>query len=102
MSVTLYEPALRALLDSQDGPVGRYVQRIAEAVVVNAQFSSMSTSRRHLPAEQDIDFSMEGSTATIGYEDAGNKARRLARGRGRGKADESSIRQALGAVRAGD
>ena len=33
MSVTLHEPALRALLETQEGPVGRYVERMAEAVV---------------------------------------------------------------------
>ena len=37
MSVTLYEPALKALLDSQEGPVGSYVQRLATLSWLQAQ-----------------------------------------------------------------
>ena len=72
MSVTLYEPALAALLDTQEGPVGRYVQRLAAAVVArgaaeqfDGYFGTRSLAGR---VDQDVDFSMEGSTATIGYQ----------------------------------
>jgi hypothetical protein len=57
-----------------------------------------------LPAEQDIDFSMDGSTATVGYVDAPNKSksRRLAAAEAEGKLTNPPIRQALERVRAGN
>jgi hypothetical protein len=104
MSVTLYEANLRALLETQEGPVGRYVQRTAEAVVVQAQNQFNDYFHGVLPAEQDIDFSMEGSTATVGYVDSPgkNKARRLAAAEAEGKLTNPPIRQALERVRAGN
>jgi hypothetical protein len=104
MSVTLYEGALRALLDTQEGPVGRYVQRVAEAVVVQAQVQFDDYFHGVLPAEQDIDFSMEGSTATVGYVDGPgkSKSRRLAAAEAEGKLTNPPIRQALERVRAGN
>jgi hypothetical protein len=101
MSVTLYEPALRALLDSQEGPVGRYVERVAEAVVVQAQAQFDDYFHGVLPAEQDIDFSMEGSTATVGYVGGKSKTRRLASAEAEGKLTNPPIRQALERVRGG-
>ena len=42
---------------------------------------------------------MEGSTATIGYNDAGNKSRRLARAEAEGRLTNPPIQTALAAVR---
>jgi hypothetical protein len=87
MSVTLYEPALRALLESQEGPVGRYVQSLAEDITLQAQLNVRYyfESAPMLDVDQDVDFIMEGSTATVGIRDAGNKSRRLARAQAEGK-----------------
>ena len=103
MSVTLYEPALEALLDSQEGPVGQYVQRIAEAVVVNAQVQFDEYFHNVLPAGQDIAYNMDGSTAEVGYVDAASKskAKRLAAAEASGRLTNPPIRQALERVRAG-
>ena len=104
MSVTLYEGALRALLESQEGPVGQYVERVAQAVVVQAQVQFDDYFHGVLPAGQDIDFSMEGSTATVGYVDAAgkSKSRRLAAAEAQGKLTNPPIRQALDRIRAGN
>ena len=103
MSVTLYEGALRALLETQEGPVGRYVERIAEAMVVQAelQFDDYFW-RANLPARQNIGFSMQGSTATVGYRsDAGSKAQRLAIAEAAGKLDIPPLQTAKERVRGG-
>ncbi len=104
MSVTLHEGALKALLETQEGPVGRFVQRIAEAVVVQAQIQFDDYFHGVLPADQDIDFSMEGSTATIGYvDDPGKtKAKRLAAAEAAEKLDIPPIQSALERIRAGN
>ena len=80
MSVTLYEGALRALLETEDGPVGQYVA--ARAVIVTAE------ARRNVRAyfwraptlfvDEDVDYAMQGSSAVIGIRPAGDKAERLA------------------------
>ena len=81
MSVTLYEPALEALLDSQEGPVGQFIEAIAVRVTQQAQanvrdyFHSAPT----LTVDQDVDMEMLGSSAVVGIRDAGAKSRRLAR-----------------------
>ena len=102
MSVTLYEGALAALLDSQEGPVGQYVQRTAEAVVAHAQVQFDEYFHGVLPARQDIGFSMEGSTATVGYKDSGSKSRRLAAREAAGLLEKPPIGRALENVRAGN
>lgn len=86
MSVTLYEPALEALLDSQEGPVGQYVQRIAGAVTQQAQANVRAYfhSAPTLTVDQDVDMEMQGSTAVVGIKDGGSKARRIARAQAAG------------------
>jgi hypothetical protein len=93
MSVTLYEPALRALLDSQEGPVGRFVERKAQAIVLEAQGIIRDYFHRAptVNVDQDVDYEMQGSTATVGIRDPGysrsserSKARRLAEYQARG------------------
>jgi hypothetical protein len=87
VGVTLYEPALRALLDSQEGPVGQYVQLLAQRVVTQAQqnVKGYFASAPRLDVDQDVGSEMEGSTAVIGIKDAGNKSRRLAQAQAEGK-----------------
>lgn len=99
MTVILNEAAIAALLETEEGPVGRFVARVAEAVVVQAQqnvrtyFATATT----LNVDQDVGFDMEGSTATIGIKDAGNKSRRLARYQAEGSVNW--LRSALDAAR---
>jgi hypothetical protein len=80
--ITLNEVALAALLETEDGPVGRHVQRVAQAVVVEAQKNVQgyfgTAPSLFGRVDQDVDFEMEGSSATIGIRDGGNKAQRLA------------------------
>ncbi len=82
MSVILNEVALKALLDTQDGPVGRHVEQVARAVVVEAQRNVQSyfgtAPSLFGRVDQDVGYDMEGSSATIGIRDGGNKAQRLA------------------------
>ena len=100
MSVTLYEPALRALLDSQEGPVGQYIQRLAVRVVADAENSfDAYFAAANLPDMENVGYDMEGSSATIGYKDAGNKSRRLARAEAEGRLTNPPIQTALAAVR---
>jgi hypothetical protein len=104
VSVTLYEPALRALLDSQEGPVGQYVQRLATRIEIEAQqnvkdyFGGAPSLQGRV--DQDIDFIMEGSTATIGIRDSGNKSRRIARYQAEGRFNWLS--RAVESVRGGN
>ena len=80
MSVTLFEPALVVLLESQEGPVGQFVERKAARVLnqaqtnVRAYFHTAPT----LDVDQDVILEMEGSTAVVGIKDGGSKSRRLA------------------------
>jgi hypothetical protein len=101
VNVILNETAIAALLETQEGPVGRFVQRVAEAVVVQAQVQFDDYFHGVLPAEQDIDFSMEGSTATIGYVAGKSKTTRLAAAEAAGKLTNPPIRQALDRIRSG-
>lgn len=87
MSVTLNPVALKALLETEDGPVGRFVAEVAARVTAQAQ----ANVRRYyvtaptLDVDQDIDFEMEGSTAIVGIRDAGGKARHLAHAQSQGR-----------------
>ena len=87
MSVTLFEPALNQLLDTEDGPVGRHVQVLAARVVAQAQQNVRNyfQSAPSLNVDQDVTSEMGGSTAIIGIRDAGNKSRRLAQAQAEGK-----------------
>jgi len=81
VTVVLNQAALSALLETQDGPVGRYVERVADAVVAEAQrnvrgyFGSAPSLEGRV--DQDIDSEMDGSTAIVGIKDGGSKAQRL-------------------------
>jgi len=102
VTVILNERALAVLLETEAGPVGREVERIAEAVVAHAQTQFDEYFHGVLPARQDIIFSMDGSTATVGYSaSAGPKAERLAAAEENRRLDKPPIRQALQAVRDG-
>jgi len=102
MSVIINDRALAALLETENGPVGRFVQRTAESVVVHAQSQFDAYFHYVLPARQDIVFSMDGSTAAIGYSaTTGPKSERLARAEAEGRLDKPPIQQALDAVRNG-
>ena len=104
MSVTLYETALEALLDTQEGPVGRYVERLAQRIEAQAQ-QNVKTYFGSAPSlegrvDQDIDYIMEGSTATVGIRDGGSKSRRIARYQSEGRFNWLS--NAVESVRAGN
>ena len=87
MTVTLNESAVRLLLETEDGPLGRFIQRKAEQITAQAQQNVRDyfVSAPSLDVDQDVDFSMQGSTATIGIRDAGSKSRRLAKSQSEGK-----------------
>src|SRR5688572_9879758 len=88
MSVTLNEAALERLLDSPDGPVGRRVQQLSQAIVLDAQQNVRAYfgNAPGVTADQDVDYEMiDGSTAVIGIREVGNKSRRLAAAQEQGK-----------------
>ena len=87
MVVVLNEAALAALLETQEGPVGRFVERQAERVVAQAQQNVRAyfASAPSLNVDQDVGLAMDGSTAVIGIRDAGEKSRRLARAQNEGR-----------------
>ena len=87
MSVTLFEPALERLLDTQEGPVGQHIQALAQRVSTQAQQNVRAyfASAPSLDVDQDVGSEMEGSTAVIGIRDGGSKSRRLAQAQAEGK-----------------
>jgi hypothetical protein len=87
VSVVLNEGALRALLETQEGPVGQFVEGVAQRVTAEAQRNVRSYfgSAPGLNVDQDVDFDMDGSTATVGIRDAGSKSRRLAQAQAEGR-----------------
>lgn len=89
MSVILFEPALEALLDTEEGPVGQFIQQLAAQVTSQAQQNVRDyfVSAPSLNVDQDVGFDMEGSTAVVGIRDAGSKSRRLAQGQSDGLID---------------
>ena len=102
VTVILNNAALTALLETEIGPVGRFVQRTAEAVVVAAQLQFDEYFHGVLPAERDIDFSMRGSSAIIGYvggEDK-HKTARLAAAEAGNQLSDPPLTKALDTVRA--
>ena len=99
MSITLNEPALALLLESENGPVGRFVADLAAQITGQAQQNVRAYfgSAPSLNVDQDVGFDMEGSTATIGIRDAGSKSRRLAQSQADGRVNW--LRSALEAGR---
>lgn len=99
MSVTLNEPALRLLLETEEGPVGRHVAGLAFQITQQAQRNVRGyfISAPSLDVDQDVGFDMEGSSAVVGIRDGGRKARRLARNQAEGTVNW--LQEALEAVR---
>ncbi len=100
MSVTLFEPALRALLDTQEGPVGLFIQRKTARVLDQAKTNARAYygSAPSIDIERDVISEMEGSTGVIAIVDGGSKSRRLAQAEKDGKISVG-LRQALEAAR---
>ncbi len=103
MSVILNEAAIAKLFNTPEGPVARFMERTAEAVVIQAQLQFDEYYQEVLPARQDIIFSMDGSNATVGYSaSSGPKTERLARAElTPGALTNPPLKQALDRVRAG-
>lgn len=81
MTVILNEAALRVLLDTQEGPVGRFVEQVALQVERQAQQNVRDYFHTAIPAltvDQDIDVVMIGSDAIVGIKPSGRKSLRLA------------------------
>ena len=87
MTVILNEAALVALLDTQEGPVGQHVQRLAAAVEIQAQnnLKAYFIGAPSVDVDRDVAVEMDGSTAVIGIRDAGNKSRRMAQYQAEGR-----------------
>lgn len=87
MTVVLNNAALAVLLESQEGPVGRFIERQAARIVEQARQNVRGyfASAPSLNVDQDVGSDMDGSTAVIGIRDAGSKSRRLARAQADGK-----------------
>ena len=87
MTVILNESALAALLETQEGPVGRFVERKAQQIVEGAQRNVRDyfQSAPSLNVDQDVGLQMDGSNATIGIRDAGEKSRRIAQAQADGR-----------------
>jgi hypothetical protein len=97
VTVILNEAAIVALFESV--PVVQFVERTAERVVIEAQRNVRAyfATAPSLDVDQDVGLQMDGSTATIGIKDAGNKSRRLARYQAEGSVNW--LRSALDAAR---
>jgi hypothetical protein len=88
MSVILNEAAITALFETPGGPVARFVEHTAEVVVSEVQ-RDVQNYFRGAPTgvEKDVQLSMQGSTAIVGFKDdpeghhtrAESKSRRLVR-----------------------
>lgn len=87
MSVILNEAAITALLESQEGPVGRFVENLARDITEDAQANVRDYfhGAPSVTVDRDVDFLMEGSSAVIGIRPEGQKAERLARSQNEGR-----------------
>ena len=69
--------------------MGRLVERVAEAVVVEAQRNVRgyfgTAPSLHGRVDDEVGFEQEGSTAVVGIRDGGNKAQRLAQYQAEGR-----------------
>ena len=99
MSVILNEGALALLLETQEGPVGRFVESVARDITEQAQANVRDYfhGAPSVTVDQDVDFKMDGSSAVIGIRPEGNKAERLARMQSEGRFDW--LKRAVEAVR---
>lgn len=81
MGVIFNEPGLAALLESPNGPVGRYVTQIAEEMVeqARAEVRDYFHTAPSITVDQDVIAQPVGpNEIEVGMRDAGDKARRLA------------------------
>lgn len=87
MTVTLNQVALKALLESEEGPVGRFIADLAAQVTNSAQANVRDYfgGAPSLTVDDAVDFDMDGSTAVVGIRDAGAKAHRLAQAQAQGR-----------------
>lgn len=80
--VTLNQAALAALLEAEEGPVGRFVAGKAEGIVIDtsAAISAYFHTSPTMDTFADVDFAMNGSDAVVGLvpNKTTNKARRIA------------------------
>ncbi len=82
MTVVLSEAAITKLFETPQGPVARFVERVADEVVAEARANIRdyfgTAPSLHGTVDQEVGVDMEGSDATVGIRDGGNKSRRLA------------------------
>lgn len=76
MSVILNEAAIVALIETEEGPVGRFVQQLAEEVVADAAKLANAYYHDFVDVGSDIGYAMIGSTAVIGYDPGPGSAAR--------------------------
>lgn len=106
MTVVLNEGALKVLLSTTDGPVGRFVERKAIEVRTAARrnvddyFGSSASLMGDV--SRDVDYEMDGSSAAIGYKQAaggtGHKVRYLAQQERDGRLRNPILQAALAEV----
>ena len=80
-TVVVNEAAVRLLLESEAGPVARFVASVAQQVTVQAQGNVRAYfwTAPTLTVDEDVGFEMRGADAIVGIRDNGEKSRRLAR-----------------------
>ena len=106
MSIILNEAGLRALLDTTESPVGAFVAKIADDVAkraggIAADYYGKAPT---LGIEDDIAFSMDGSSAVVGYAPkgkSGTKSRILASKERDGSLVQPPLQTALKETRGG-
>lgn len=79
MSVTFNEAGLRELLDTEAGPVGILVAKLAAAIAEDAAVIGNAYYRGVVDLRGDITYDMVGSSAVVGYRPAGGSARKATR-----------------------
>lgn len=85
MNVTLNESALRALLESERGPIGQEIRKRAETVVeVARQNVNVIMARSPINVSPDVDFEIRPDlSAVIGIRNTGSITQYLAAKEGR-------------------
>lgn len=89
------EQALAALLHSQEGPVGRHVERKAQEVTAAARRNAAVIMHRQPSVVSAIDFEQTGTEAVVGIRDEGPISQYLA---GKELREENILRAALAEV----
>lgn len=87
MTVTLNQAALELLLNTEDGPVGRFVAEQAEIVVDEARQNVREYYRKapSLTVAENVNYVMDGSSAIIGIEEDRRKSKYLAQIQSQGR-----------------